>query len=114
MQTHPFADYLRDRGMPTGFLDCVPWHTVTPVSPKTDTDALCYVIQAGNGGPIKIGVAISPTARLKDLQVANPVPLTILKTYPGGYETEATLHTLASSHAIRGEWFHAAALDLLP
>lgn len=64
-----------------------------------------YFVESGEGGPIKIGVAIDVTARLKDLQVANPIPLRLLVSIRGDYDDERSLHRRFASERISGEWF---------
>jgi hypothetical protein len=77
-----------------------------------------YFIQADDGGPIKIGWALDPIARLKELQVGCPEPLSLLMTLAdeGGLETQ--LHRRFATLRLRGEWFRAeqelAALLWLP
>ncbi len=43
-----------------------------------------YFIQAGGGGPVKIGTAKSATARLAGLQTSMPHTLNLLRTIEGG------------------------------
>lgn len=69
-------------------------------------------------GPIKIGTAIDPAKRLRDIQGCNPRPITLLFAFPAGhagasfYEgrsarvTERGWHEQFSHLRIRGEWFH--------
>jgi hypothetical protein len=66
-----------------------------------------YFIQAGQDGPIKIGVAADPLLRLDDLQVGSPVALTLLAAIPGGAVHERQLHARFAEGRIRGEWFSA-------
>jgi hypothetical protein len=64
-----------------------------------------YFIEAGEGGPIKIGVAADVNARLRDLQVANPVDLKLIVSIPGGYDEERALHQQFRTERVSGEWF---------
>jgi hypothetical protein len=68
-----------------------------------------YVIQAIVGGPVKIGVAKNPLARLAQLQTGNPLPLRLLYVVPGDRWLEAELHKRANitSRTTGGtEWFN--------
>jgi hypothetical protein len=56
-------------------------------------------------GPVKIGHAIRPTARLKELQTAHFELLTILATCEGGYEQESAYHKIFAKSRLVGEWF---------
>lgn len=65
-----------------------------------------YFIQAGNGGPIKIGYTGSdPKDRLATLQTGNALPLRVLVTVRGTPQDEAALHRLFNKHRMQGEWF---------
>jgi hypothetical protein len=65
-----------------------------------------YFIQAGGrDGPIKIGRAKDPLARLADLQVANHERLRLLMTIADNGTLEITLHKRFNSLRIHGEWF---------
>jgi hypothetical protein len=71
-----------------------------------------YFIQAGVGGPIKIGCSADAASRLATLQVGNPEALRLLATAPGGFAEEATLHARFAAHRLTGEWFRPT-LELL-
>ncbi len=75
-----------------------------------------YFIQAGEGGPIKIGHGKNPRKRLTMLQSGNPMTLTLLAELPGGKEEEQEMHTRLREYRVRGEWFTPAAevLALVP
>ncbi len=64
-----------------------------------------YFIQAGPNGPVKIGRAANPPARLAELQGANHEELRLLRVIPGNETTERALHGLYAHLRIRGEWF---------
>lgn len=68
-----------------------------------------YFIQAGDGGPIKIGVARNVRQRLRLLQVGNAHRLTLLGVHPGGVNQERRLHRLFGDARISGEWFEPTA-----
>lgn len=59
----------------------------------------------GQIGPVKIGCAANPTARLQCLQTASPVPLEIVALIVGGHDLERALqHRFRDDH-LHGEWF---------
>jgi hypothetical protein len=63
------------------------------------------MIQAGSGGPVKIGWTRSRIeARRYQLQVAHYEELYIIRTFPG--MGEQLLHRHFSAYHLRGEWFH--------
>lgn len=64
-----------------------------------------YFIEAGDGGPIKIGVAGDVAKRFKALQATNPIPLRLLAIIDGGHADERRLHKRFASERLRGEWF---------
>ncbi len=86
------------------------WRTVAAKkkfleSLKTKKGGFVYFIQSGPGGPIKIGFASNPLARLAELQVGNPHPLAMLLLIRGTRRDEyLTAYNFAGR--IRGEWFH--------
>lgn len=64
-----------------------------------------YFMEAGPGGHIKIGTAVNPQARVRDLQTGNASRLAILASFPGGEAEEAELHRRFASAKLHGEWF---------
>ncbi len=64
-----------------------------------------YFIQAGGDGPIKIGVARQPLARLQDLQAGNHEKLTLIGLAAGGHEHERKIHAACRNAHIHREWF---------
>ena len=75
------------------------------------TDKSVYFIADDCAKAVKIGVARSPTRRLRDLQVANSNKLRLLYVLKGKeQEFETKLHSLFSAHRLRGEWFSLAPL----
>jgi hypothetical protein len=60
-------------------------------------------------GAIKIGRAIRPKVRLRQLQSGSPIPLMILATTPGGVDEEKAYHDRFRKQRIRGEWFERSA-----
>lgn len=72
-----------------------------------------YVVQSGNGGPVKIGSAGSVLSRLVHLQIGNPVELTIPAVVMCGarHNIELATHGLLERHWVRGEWFDVSPLE---
>jgi len=64
-----------------------------------------YFIQAGDGGPIKIGVTTDVQDRLSTLQIGSALPLVLLLEVWGGIEQERGYHETFAEHRMRGEWF---------
>lgn len=64
-----------------------------------------YLIRAGENGPVKIGHAENPWARLSNAQTDCPIPLSLIAVLDGKAEEEAALHAQFSHLRIRGEWF---------
>lgn len=66
-----------------------------------------YFLQAGDGGPIKIGSTYDIWLRRGMLQVMNAAELKVLGFDKNGkLEQERALHERFAEHRIRGEWFH--------
>ena len=68
-----------------------------------------------NQGHIKIGKANDPNARMKELQIGNPYPLSqILNIYVESeamaFEMENAIHKHLRNFQMEGEWFRAAAV----
>lgn len=66
-----------------------------------------YFIQAGDDGPVKIGIAADPQKRLDEMQIGNHADLVLIAYRPGGLQMERELHARLASGRIRGEWFAA-------
>lgn len=64
-----------------------------------------YFVQAGEGGPIKIGVACNVEKRIGKMRVDNAAKLTLLGVIDGGRAEEKSLHNRFGDAWIRGEWF---------
>lgn len=64
-----------------------------------------YMIQAGKGGPVKIGVGYNPKARLAGIQTSHYETLRIIRLFDGGIGEERALHARYASLRMRGEWF---------
>jgi hypothetical protein len=74
-----------------------------------------YFVQAGPGGPVKIGRAHDVTRRLQTLQTASAVRLILLGSIPGGARVESRLHQEWRRLRLQGEWFRpdAALLEYI-
>ena len=74
-----------------------------------EEDAECgssvYFVQCGQY--VKIGIADNPKTRLRELQVGNPITLTILNTFKvvRANQVEHSLHEHFMDQWQRGEWF---------
>jgi len=82
--------------------------TVTKGNFAVARDCSIYFIQAGKGGPIKVGNALDVRQRLNTLQVASPEKLTLLHSMSGTPELEKAYHKEWAEHRLRGEWFRPA------
>jgi hypothetical protein len=67
--------------------------------------AWVYFIQAGEGGPIKIGYSANPRDRMASLQTASSVRLKLLGVVPGAGANEQALHERFGDLRTNGEWF---------
>lgn len=67
-----------------------------------------YFVQAGEGGPIKIGIGADPDERLHAMQIGNHAELFLLAAIPGTAAMERELHERFAAGRIRGEWFEAS------
>lgn len=65
-----------------------------------------YFMQAGQGGPIKIGRAADPEARTRGVQTSNANTLKVLLLIPDA-SLERKFHRWFRHHHIKGEWFKA-------
>lgn len=69
-------------------------------------EAESYVYFVGpRSGPVKIGLAIKPARRLKEIQIGNHVRLDLLALIPGGSDVEARYHRELAKYRLWGEWF---------
>ena len=64
-----------------------------------------YFVQAGEGGPVKIGCSDEHKKRLRRLQSLNHAELKIIRVVEGDRETERWFHKQFVKNHIRGEWF---------
>ena len=68
-------------------------------------DTWIYFVQAGSGGPIKIGKTANFFDRFTTLQVGNHESLVVLRLVRGARTEERSFHTRFAAQRIRGEWF---------
>lgn len=68
-------------------------------------EQLVYFVQCGDSGPVKIGVAKDPAARLATLQTGHFETLHIRAITVGGLTQERIYHDTFRAHHQRGEWF---------
>lgn len=80
--------------------------------PRIEPSAYCedcspkiYFIQAGDAGPVKIGLAMNPEQRRTELQTASHERLHIRATVVGDLGTEQGFHRFYRREHVRGEWF---------
>ena len=66
---------------------------------------MIYFIQAGQDGPIKIGVSDNPQSRLEALQTAHYEKLRLLGVIGGGDSKEKEMHLRFNQYGMTGEWF---------
>ena len=71
--------------------------------PQAKTGTIYFV--GPEGGPIKIGFAGRLSFRLRDLQLANAYPLTVLASVDGPPSLERDYHRRFAEHRLHGEWF---------
>ncbi len=74
----------------------------------TEGVAEIYFIQAGDGGPIKIGISSSALARMQVMQSDNHADLKLLHIERGTMKEEHAFHKRFAVYRIRGEWFEPA------
>ena len=68
---------------------------------------MIYFIQAGQNGPIKIGVSDNPQKRLGTLRTAHYEELELLGAIGGGEDKEKEIHLRFGQYRMTGEWFRA-------
>ena len=112
-----FADSLIAQWQRNGRLTDTQWSWVRRLSeivrPGISNPRLgpCYIYGiVDDGSRIKIGISKDPKSRRRDLQVANPRPLTLPWTVLAPNRTiaesvERKIHRHLKAHRIAGEWF---------
>lgn len=73
--------------------------------PPKEREGLVYFVEAGIGGPVKIGWTQDVERRMAELQTANAHRLSLLGTIPGTLEDEAAVHARFSHLRMEAEWF---------
>lgn len=66
---------------------------------------MLYAIQAGDDGPVKLGTAVDPVARLRVLQTPHHTRLHLRAAWPGERVDERALHARFGANRLHGEWF---------
>lgn len=70
-----------------------------------------YVYAMGcASGPIKVGWAVDPEKRRRELQTGNPERLFVLAIEPGDRQRETAAHTRLAAARVHGEWFERSAV----
>lgn len=64
-----------------------------------------FITLLNRAGPIKIGIAINPEGRFRQIQANCPYRLRLLGTVPGTNGDERKLHTRFAKSRLHGEWF---------
>lgn len=79
--------------------------------PESESDpSFTYVLQAVGGGLVKIGRAMRPDDRIRDIQAMSPVKLQLIAIVPGP-ELERRWHVEFRKARRHGEWFDAEVGD---
>ena len=68
---------------------------------------MVYFIQAGNNGPIKIGVSSVPQMHLDRLQQGNHEELRLIAEIPGERSLEQKVQADLKAFELERKWFHA-------
>lgn len=83
------------------------WRTVQ--QPWGDARSRIYVVQEGEKGPFKIGIAGHPRRRLEALQCGNPRLLRLRLVFEGDIDScvdvEKAAHAFFARKRVLGEWF---------
>lgn len=66
---------------------------------------MIYLIQAGEAGPVKIGVARNPLYRMRELQTGQAETLFLVDEIDAPHANERFMHEELKEFRIRGEWF---------
>ncbi|MEH1786896.1 MAG: GIY-YIG nuclease family protein [Nostoc sp.] len=72
---------------------------------------MVYFIENTETKHIKIGFSDRVAKRLGQLQVGNSQKLRLVFQMYGDRETEASIHQKLKKYRIRGDWFHAIAVE---
>jgi len=84
-----------------------------PAARVKNTFGYVYLVQSATGH-CKIGSSRSVASRLRQLQCANPEPLTLLHQFPSAdaQQDEFSLHARFADRRVRNEWFALAEADI--
>lgn len=66
---------------------------------------MVYVLRDDANGRVKIGTALNPLSRMRDLQTGSSTRLRLLAMMAGGRKVEQEFHALWSERRLAGEWF---------
>ena len=77
-----------------------------PVIPRAES-GYCYLYAAQAGAMIKFGRSTDPETRVQELQVNQPLPVSLLVAVPCHHSLEGAVHRHFAADRINGEWFHA-------
>lgn len=66
---------------------------------------MVYVLRDDANGRVKIGTALNPLARLRNLQTGSSTRLRLVAIMPGGRAGERALHDIWPERRLSGEWF---------
>jgi len=80
-------------------------HAIAPCVSKEDRKETGYVYFVAAGDLVKIGWAINPVDRLKQIQHISPIKLNLIKYFSGDRSVESSLHKKFAAYRKRGEWF---------
>ena len=74
------------------------------------SEGFVYFITAGPRwkSPIKVGWALDPTRRIRELQTGNPRNLKLISSAPGDIGLEQLIHSILREYRLAGEWFRPA------
>lgn len=75
-----------------------------------DAPGFIYIMESG--GFHKIGWSQRPPTRLKHIQSANPVPVTLVGVIEGSLVNEGEWHQAFAHKRVRGEWFSLTEEDI--
>jgi hypothetical protein len=78
---------------------------VQRTAPKAQRQTHVYVIKSSNSKLVKIGYAVKPEQRARELQTGSPGKLTVAWSLPGHEQLERELHRRFADYRKNGEWF---------
>ena len=74
------------------------------------TASYIYFIQAGEGGPIKVGfTSMKPERRISHIQTGCPWPIKVIGLIEGDAADEKRIHKQLAPYKTKGEWFSPVA-----